>query len=290
MYRKITNIGMENNKKIIDLAQRANVLVRETFDGQPIVIYDDHRWILNVLFKVFKEKTMPKPNLIYFDAHDDAEKSEGRSKLLNKIGVNSLEEATEKQFGAFVDYDCQTNDGGWLTTALELDLIQDVVNIGGRHSHNITNFNGIYNSEDKVSHNVFTIKEDLEYALGSRGSLGDTCTGQENEKLRLFFGINSHYQGAVEIQSPYILDFDLDFFTMSCDDFSPHGWTQKIVDRKFPCNGFQTTCMKSLIREASLITICREPDFCGSIGDSNRILNLIDLYFFDGRIGTEVTI
>ena len=82
---------MENNKKIIDLAQRANVLVRETFDGQPIVIYDDHRWILNVLFKVFKEKTMPKPNLIYFDAHDDAEKSEVRSKLLNKIGVNSLE-------------------------------------------------------------------------------------------------------------------------------------------------------------------------------------------------------
>ena len=77
---------MENNKKIIDLAQRANVLVRKTLDGNPIVIYDDHRWILNVLFKVFKEKTMPKPNLIYFDAHDDAEKSEGRSKLLNKIG------------------------------------------------------------------------------------------------------------------------------------------------------------------------------------------------------------
>ena len=29
LYRKITNIGMENNKKIIDLAQRANVLLVE---------------------------------------------------------------------------------------------------------------------------------------------------------------------------------------------------------------------------------------------------------------------
>ena len=79
-----------------------------------------------------------------------------KSKLLELIGVENLKDATAKQFGAFVDYDQKPDDGGWLTTAMELNLIKDVVNIGNRYSDNIKQIaDGRYFSEDGSSHNVF---------------------------------------------------------------------------------------------------------------------------------------
>ena len=140
---------------------RVNVMTRQTENGQMVVIYDDHRWLLNVLFYLYK--LGEQYDLIYFDAHDDAAECEKKTILLEKIGVANLNEATDKQFGAFVDFDQRTDDGGWLTTAMELNLIRD----------------------------------------------------------------------------------------------------------------------------AQMITICREPDYCGSFGDSNRILEMLDRYYFEGCIGTD---
>lgn len=63
---------------IHDLFWRANVMIR--------TIGDDPRWILNVLFKIYKDG-LSLSNLIYFDAHDDAAVSKSSSQLLKKIGV-----------------------------------------------------------------------------------------------------------------------------------------------------------------------------------------------------------
>lgn len=284
---------MENQKlyqAINDLGKRANVMIRKTCDGRPVIIYDDHRWILNVFFKIFKNQLFDVPNLVYFDAHDDAASDNNQSELLRKIGVNSLTEASEKQFGAFVDYDCRFDDGSWLTTALELGLINDVVNIGNRCNHNIEEMNEMYFNEEKIEHKVFFLDKDLEQELGCRGRLGDTSTIDEYSGLRKFFGIESSFSKNISINSPYILDFDLDFFTIYCDDDKVHGWTQKIMNDKFPTFSDQTWFLNQLIKNANLITICREPNYCGSIGDSNRILNLLDIYFFENRLGTEVTL
>lgn len=111
-----------------------------------------------------------------------------KSKLLELIGVENLKDATAKQFGAFVDYDQKPDDGGWLTTAMELNLIKDVVNIGNRYSDNIKQIaDGRYFSEDGSSHNVFELSGDLGFELGCRGKLGDSCKDDEYRKLRDFF-------------------------------------------------------------------------------------------------------
>lgn len=266
---------------------RVNVMTRQTESGQMVVLYDDHRWLLNVLF--YLHKLGEHYDLIYFDAHDDAAECEKKSALLAKIGVANLEDATSKQFGAFVDFDQREDDGGWLTTAMELNLIGDVVNIGNRHCDNLQLMNGLYASEDGVNHNIFELSENLEYELGCRGQLGDTCREEECRKLRDFFGIEHYFSryDEVFVSHPYVLDFDLDFFTMSCVDESTHGWTPKILNNYFPNYSEQDRMFRNLIRGAKLITICREPDYCGSLGDSNRILEMLDQYYFDGCIGTE---
>lgn len=273
-----------------ELHGRANVMTRQTVDGQMVVIYDDHRWLLNVLFVASKH--IERPNLITFDAHDDAAQCEKKSVLLRQIGVDELQNATAKQFGAFVDYDQRSDDGGWLTTAMELNLVDSVVNVGNRHSHNLEEMNGIYVSEDGIEHNVFEMSQDLEYELGSRGKLGDTCREEECRALRDLFGIEHYYKGAysMAIKEPYIIDFDLDFFTMSSDDEPTHGWTERVFNKHFPEYSEQDLFIRKLIRNAHIITICREPDYCGSLGDSNRILSLLDRYYFEGQLGTDVTL
>ena len=37
-----------------DFNGRVNKMTRQTVDGQMVVIYDDHRWLLNVLFAASK--------------------------------------------------------------------------------------------------------------------------------------------------------------------------------------------------------------------------------------------
>lgn len=273
-----------------ELYGRVNIMTRQTVSGQMVVIYDDHRWLLNVLFAASKH--IERPNLITFDAHDDAAESAKKSVLLSKIGVEELQNATAKQFGAFVDYDQSVDDGGWLTTAMELNLIDSIVNIGNRFGHNLEEINGIYESEDGVEHKVFELSQDLGYELGNRGKLGDTCREDECRALRDLFGIEYYYNGVhqLSIKEPYILDFDLDFFTMSSNDEPIHGWTERVFNKHFPVKSEQDRLLRTLIRNAHFITICREPDYCGSLGDSNRILTLLDRYYFEGQLGTDVTL
>lgn len=273
-----------------ELDGRVNVMTRETERKQLVVIYDDHRWLLNVLFAV--NKLTERPDLIFFDAHDDAAQCEKKSELLAKIGIDNLMNASAKQFSAFVDYNQREDDGGWLTTAMELNLIGDVVNIGNRYNDSIRSMNGSYESEDGIKHGVWELSYDLKHELGNRGKLGDSCKENENRTLRNFFGIEHSYSdlNSVTMTKPYILDFDLDFFTISCTDDSSHGWTERILNRHFPTYSKQDDFLRMLIHNAMVITICREPDCCGSIGDSNRILSLLDRYYFKGTLGTNVTL
>lgn len=273
-----------------ELYGRVNVMTRQTVHGQMVVIYDDHRWLLNVLFAASKH--IERPNLITFDAHDDAAECAKKSVLLSQIGVDELQNATAKQFGAFVDYDQRPDDGGWLTTAMELNLIDSVVNIGNRHGHNINQMNGIYESEDGIMHRVFTLSHEIDFELGKFGKLGDASKEDEYRAYRDLFGIEHFYIDANHMvtKKPYVLDFDLDFFTMSSNDEPTHGWTERVLKRHFPLNSKQNQFLRKLIHDAHIITICREPDYCGSLGDSNRILLLLDRYFFEGQLSTDLTL
>ena len=140
---------------------------------------------------------------------------------------------------------------------MELNLVGNVLNIGNRFSDNLEQMNGTYVSEDGITHNIFELSKDLEYEFGCRGKLGDTCREDECRKIRDFFNIK-HYLGSYEnakIANPYVLDFDLDFFTLSTEDDGTHGWTPKIFNKYFPTYSRQDTFLRYLIANAKVITI-----------------------------------
>jgi hypothetical protein len=273
-----------------ELSQRVNVTTRYPFDGQKIVIiYDDHRWLLNVLYKIQKDSLLPgPPKLVFFDSHDDAGQNPKKSELLAHIGVENLSDATEKAFSSFVDYDIRTDDGNWLSVACELNLVSDVVVIGNKYSDNIERMNNIYISEDGITHKLLEMSTDLEAELGCRGSLGDRARDVEFREIRSFFNSQyGHRYARVGEMTPFVLDFDLDYFTLDTNE-GTMAWTQRIWKNHFDLGKPGATFIHDLIGKAMVITVCREPDYCGGIAGSNYNLQNLDNYFFDGQLGTNL--
>lgn len=273
------------------LTQRVNVMTRYPND-KLVIIYDDHRWLLNVLFKIQKDGLLEgAPKLVFFDSHDDAGQSQKKSELLAHIGVENVLDATEKQFSAFVDYDIRADDGNWLSVACELNLVSDVVVIGDKYSHNIEEMDGIYSAEDGTEHHLYNLSENLEYELGCRGSLGDRAREDEFSDIRAFFNSGYGYDHArIGEMSPFVLDFDLDFFTLNTNE-GILAWPQQIWQKHFSGYNPGAQMVRDLINQAMVITICREPDYCGSIGGiagSNYNLQNLDNYFFEGQLGTNL--
>lgn len=263
---------------LFELSWRTNIN-SYIFGDNRIILYDDHRTLLNVLFKAKKLGTFTEtPNLIYFDYHDDACENSPKSKLLEKIGVKDMSEATSKQFWSFVEFDLAVHDDDWLLTGMELDLIKNAILIGagkGEDRH-ICEMNGRYTSEDNVMHELYSISH-LEHSLD-----GKRCLGDSPDK-------GADYQNVMNIMEshqPFVLDFDLDCFTTITLE-KTSAWTEKIFREKYYENNTVISFMNSLLERASLITICREPNYCGGIGESYKILNYLDRYFFDGALETE---
>lgn len=270
---------------ILDLKCRANVTMRHWRD-KAIIIYDDHRWLLNVLFYLRKKRLLVKPNLVFFDAHNDAAACGPMSALLSKVGTATLDDADEKQFLSFIEYDTSPLDDDWLSVACELDLVGDVVCIGNRNNDHIANINGNYVSESGIQHNLYELSENLEYELGNRGALGDATKGLEYAGIRSFFDSGEHIYKGIGKMSPFVLDFDLDCFTLEVKDAPNMAWSVKTYYHKYPEYSKAQCFIQDLLDKAEIITICREPDYCGSIGESNKILELLDNIWFDGAIGT----
>lgn len=270
---------------LYELSYRTNIETY-TFRDKRIVVYDDHRTLLNVLFEARKQGLFPQtPNLIYFDLHDDACENLPKSQLLKKIGVKDLAEATSKQFWSFVEFDLGVMDDDWLLTGMELDLIKDAILIGQEQNHHIYDMKGSYNSEDGVRHELYSIPH-LKYSLGNRGCLGDNIIKEPYyQSVR---NIVQYHQERFDKEdiTPFVLDFDLDCFTTECRE-KVYAWPEEIFRSEYVENYNVPHFINCLLERASLITICREPGCCGGIGESNKILSYLDKYFFNGVLKTD---
>lgn len=263
------------------------------FHEKYIVVYDDHRSILNVLFEAKKLGLFnTTPNLIFFDRHDDACNPNICLKdLYKKWGVKKIEEVSSRDFWSFVEFDLNGEDDDWLLAGMEFNLINDAVVIGQYENDNIQSMNHRYESSDSIVHELYAIPH-LNWSLGNRGCLGDSFIKHPYYKnVRSIFEYNQPPYGdydkySKEVTKPFVLDFDLDCFTTECED-KIFAWPEAIFRDKFDENNYVRYFMQKLIDRSSIITICREPGCCGGLGESNKILAYLDYYFFEGCLNTN---
>jgi hypothetical protein len=146
---KKQSITIDTRNSLYEIGNRTNinhyVIDIDADTKKDIFIYDDHRTLLNVIFQTrIAGACEESPDLIYFDLHDDAAETLNKESILQRFKVNNVNDITPEQFLGFVEFTLGVNDDDWLTAGLELDLINDVLNIGQTKNNNLHKWNGLY--------------------------------------------------------------------------------------------------------------------------------------------------
>lgn len=254
-----------------------NNVEKLSFKGKDIVLFDDHRTTLDVLFEIYKSGQLEGlvPNLVTFDYHEDCCDAGKQEILLQKIGVKDLADATERQFWNFVEFDLSPSDDDWISAAVSLNLVRDVVIIGSEANNNVEN----YQNADDSEHKLFSISH-LPSSVGNRGCLGDSCISEPYySQVR---DTMQYHHGAFNdgLVYPFVLDFDLDCFSTEILG-KQKAWPEEIFYQEYVKNDIVYSFMKQLIYRSSLITISREPECCGGYKESFKILSYLNKYFFE---------
>ena len=280
---------METINSLGMLSFRSNIETYQ-YNDKYIVLYDDHRCLLNILFEALKIGIFEKnPNLIYFDAHDDACNPKINKKdLLKKWQAKDIKNISSRDFWSFVEFDLSHLDDDWLLAGMELGLINNSVLIGQYDNIYDMKSKFKFKSSDGHIHELHSI-EHLNQCLDSKGCLGDVVKTENYKNIRNVFEYNQYpYLGrfADGIKNQFVLDFDLDCFTTECNGML-YAWPEEIFKKMYYDNDIVSYFMDRLISRSQFITICREPKCCGGIGESNKILGYLDKYFFNRSLGTE---
>lgn len=267
-----------------DLKKRANIDVYEVeiVEGvkKYVIIYEDHRTLLNVLFYArMKGVLTQSPNLIYFDYHDDARVFLDQQKLDANMPRTFLQDEFE-QFWNFVEFSLAFDDNDWVFTGMHYDLIKKAVCVGVEEYDSTKALNKHFAG----TNHYLCLSRHLDYELGDHGCFqGRTSLNDgEDKMIRDIFKLNLPTEQNPEIDTPFVLDFDLDCFSGAIDD-TRMAWPEKVFCKRY-CGTGAAEFLRDLMCRASFITICRESRYCGGIGEANKILYYLDKYFFYAQL------
>ena len=279
------------------LSNRSNIniynypeLFRREMDDRRIIVYDDHRTILDVLYFAIQERHFDgvTPSIISFDYHDDSVKLSPKQKQRAKaVRKRCFTKRNDELIWRYVEFELSGMDDDWVRIGMELGLIKHYIGFG--HSFDACNIeNGYeqYQTLDREVHHLYS-NGHLDSVMGSRGVIGDESYGWQQKRDDLLEDIqfqDGHFNtGAV---LPFVFDIDLDCFSAEFGNYTI-AWPEAVFSERYQEDLKVNTFVRSLIKRASLITICREPGCCGGIGEANRILELLDSYWFDGALRTQ---
>lgn len=286
--------------ELYKLSSRSNINVynypecyRREGDDRRIILYDDHRTILNVLYYAIQEGHFNNaiPNIVSFDYHDDSVKLS----TIKKQRARSIRKRCEKKrndelIWRFVEFELSGLDDDWVRAGMELGLINHYIGFGHNchftEAGNIENGYEQYKTLDKAEHHLYSNGQ-LDSVLGNRGVIGDNCYKWQKKHIDIQNDLQYH-QGHFDRGEilPFVIDVDLDCFSTECEDHTM-AWPKSIFVERYQENLKVSTFVHHLLNRASMITICRETGCCGGIGEANRILEMLDCYWLDGALGTR---
>lgn len=259
------------------------------FNGKPIIVYDDHRFIVPILWQAKSMGIIKCPlNIIYFDQHHDALEPQKREEIARDFKkakcLGEVYHITQEKLGV--------NDDDWLRVAMDLAIVKDAVLIGHPSGADfqrdqLEKYIGL-DGEAHLLKNIYS----LEGAFRYQGALADWAKDYLLKPIWDIIGWKSiPKSGFTMDEQPVLVDFDLDYFTFPWRGRN-YAWRDDFYNKEFDeISSYSTTTgwsgekfLNKLIQKASFITIAREPRCCGGKEESDSILNKLSEKFFNGRI------
>lgn len=226
----------------------ADALAFFEFEGKNVLLHEDHRWVLPMVFAAQERGLLPRPvKVVLFDRHPDA------------ADPPPLAIGTDLTLATVIDICDRTigkHDDDWITAGIELGLLDDVF---------------IFGVDDRMG--------ELPKAVGDR-----VIMGRYSLPAALPADLSARARAVLEwTDTPILLDIDLDCFAYPYRE-QVLAWSEEIFANQFLPDGFT----RSLIDRAGLITVCREAGCCGGSDNADKIWALTQRYLFEGKIAAAL--
>ena len=244
------------------LKHRANINTFLTH-GKTVIIYEDHRYILNILKYAMTNEIITKPiNIISLDYHSDSYRDDS---ILNKTNIEKIKKFELEEFWNFVEFRHSYQDDDWLVSGMEYGFINNAAMLFVRDIFDGIEFNKQYQDIFQNNHCAILI--------------------DENSTSSEFVAFNKI------LSSSFILDIDLDFASKKVEGKNVP-LTNEEMDSFFlqkleiKPNSFKSLneIFADLVKTAEFITICKESEFCGGYANSDRILKYLDKRYFNNSL------
>lgn len=279
---------MKKRKELGEISNRTNINHKRTQLNE-VIIYEDHRTILNVLFLLKKKSNEFSPvDIIMFDKHDDFKNL--KSSTLDRV-KKFLDDPSEIKLNQLVEFEISFLDDDWVKCGMELGLINNVFLFNAKDTH-VRNFEEYETNSfgNKFLYNIGDVWD----SISDRGALGDIAN-QDYDRLRRSLNWKKLESGKLGFggkMNPFVFDIDLDCFSTEVLDRTI-SIPRKILYEKLSSKEdlknveYSSTIdfVRDLITKSEVVTICLESNFCGGIREAQKIFNSIDDLLFDGELG-----
>lgn len=265
-------------------------LQKGSYDHQvDCYLHRDHRWNLPVIFYYQQIGILPKPcKLLMFDMHDDG--CDVSQKTLDKI-KNEFNNLKVFEIIEICKSYLNPQDDDWVKAGIELGIFSNIIAFGVHEKFNKSHYDYVDFRGNSHSLNCLGLPID---ELGGRGHLDDLC--KRDAMVEVWEDLNWAFipQTGFEFRKSdekLLIDIDLDCFSIHWNDYT-FPWLKEVYNDKFlkkscywekrPWTG--QSFFHGLLDQAGLITIAKEPSFCGGEIKAKRILHDINRYLFGSKL------
>lgn len=230
----------------------------------PIYIVENHEESFYFWCKAKKEMGIDESFLVMVDKHSDLSewgKRQDFREEINQLDLTNLERI--KKLASLPRGDMQPHRISYMqpVAAMEAGLVGDMLLVSPEPP-----YLKIYEDLSKRKHRIFHCTHP--------NRLKDLL--KKDELLRKRMG---YPKGANSI----ILDIDLDFFTCLDENKVPH----VVKENRFKEIFSNESVLWWVYGKAKLVTVSKEPIWCGGIDNSEHILNLLKMYFLNKKYRFE---
>jgi hypothetical protein len=239
-----------------------------------VIIHNDHRFALIPAFLAQQRSLLPRPaTLISFDRHHDAlELRRGRDPLT----TFQLEQTTTAEIVDLCRDHLSSLDDDWIKAGMELGIISDAAVFGVQDDSHADNLLEYVDSRGTL-HRTFILGLPGN-ALAFQGYLSDFARREELAELWRVLNWDPRNGGFTENAQGWWLSIDLDLFVVTWETYTLP-WPDEIYEGEFSLepgygavdhlNGCRL--FHEFVRRAGLITVAREPTYCGGESKCDRI-------------------
>ncbi len=277
----------------IEELKQLDGLVTHEEGGRRFCVHREHRWDVPIIRQAQLDRLVPSPcTLVMFDMHHDS-RNVVCSEKLKQIRADGCQD--EAMIELCQDRQALShNNDDWIKALMELGLIDNAVifGVGSEEMYERKRVE-LYRDHTGGLHHIIILC--LPNALlCHQGSLCDEVREQQLKPIWTALGWGHLQRGGLGFivdERRYVLDFDLDLFVIRYLDYE-WPWCSEVFKGEFLKESVNhwvlgwsgKKLIEEILKRSGLVTISREPDWCGGDEKAEIILRRLNKYLLGGRL------